>query len=121
VRGLRSAALGQERNEGAPSVVAEHDRLAVDERRVHGQSANRRGDPWESISEVRTAPAPNLDALALFAGEDAETVMLDFVQPAGPAGGRSASVGSHGRMKPTGGFRRQRGVGARQITFMAGT
>ena len=33
---------------------------------------------------ARTAtPPPNLDALALFAGEDAEAVVLDLVPPAG--------------------------------------
>jgi hypothetical protein len=61
--------------------------------------------------------APDLDALALLAGEDAEAVVLDLVQP-GPDGGRATSVGSHGRMKPTGGFLRQRGAGARKFTLL---
>jgi hypothetical protein len=34
------------------------------------------------MSEVRAAAAPDLDALALFAGQDAEAVVLDFMQPA---------------------------------------
>jgi hypothetical protein len=33
------------------------------------------------MSEVRAAAAPDLDALALLAGEDPESVVLDFVQP----------------------------------------
>jgi len=33
----------------------------------------------------------------------------------GPAGGLATSAGSHGRMKPGGGFRRQSGIGARHV------
>ena len=40
-RRLRSAALGQERAGVAPPVVAEHDRLSVDERRIHVETTNR--------------------------------------------------------------------------------
>jgi len=72
-----------------------------------GEAANRLGDGREPIGEVCAAAAPDSDAFALLAGEDAEAVVLDFVQPAG-SGGRSTSVGSHGRTKPTGGIRVQR-------------
>jgi hypothetical protein len=37
---------------------------------------------------MRAAAAPGTDALALFAGKDAEAVVLDLVQPAG-SGGRA--------------------------------
>jgi hypothetical protein len=40
-----------------------------------------------------------------------------FTSCIGP-GGRAVSAGSHGRMKPTGGFRRQRGAGARQVGIL---
>jgi hypothetical protein len=79
----RSPVLGQERMEVAPSVVHEHDRLAVDQRPTHRQTANRLGDRREPIGEVRAATAPHLGALTELADEDAEAVMLDFVQPAG--------------------------------------
>jgi hypothetical protein len=37
----------------------------------------------KTIGEVGAASAPELDALALLASENAETVVLDLVQPAG--------------------------------------
>jgi hypothetical protein len=40
-RGLRSAALGQERMEVAAPVVLEDDRLAVDQRLIPGKAADR--------------------------------------------------------------------------------
>jgi hypothetical protein len=82
-RGPALAALGQERMEVAPSVVHERDRLAVDQRPTHRQTANRLGDRREPIGEVRAAAAPDLRALAQLADEDSEAIMLDFVQPTG--------------------------------------
>jgi hypothetical protein len=40
-----------------------------------------------------------------------EAVVLDLVQPVGSGGQAIDGVGAHGRMKPSGGFRRQRGAG----------
>jgi len=37
------------------------------------------------------------------------------------ADGRSTSAGSHGRMKPGGGLRRQRGAGERQVMVFNGS
>lgn len=85
-RGLFPAAFDQERVEVAAAVVLKYDRLTVDHRLVHRQAANRIGDSGESIREVGAAAAPDLDALALLPGEDAEAVMLDLVQPAGSSG-----------------------------------
>jgi hypothetical protein len=52
----------------AASVLAQHDRLAVGERAVAGEAANHLSEPCETIGEVGVAAAPDLDALALFAG-----------------------------------------------------
>ena len=41
------------------------------------------------MSEVRAAATPDLDALALLAGKDAEAVVLDLMQPIRP--GRRAT------------------------------
>lgn len=79
-RGLHPAALGHERPEVAPPVGAEYDCFPVDERSAHTEAANRLGDPYESIGEVRTASAPDFRALAQFADKNSETVMLDLVQ-----------------------------------------
>jgi hypothetical protein len=61
------------------------------------------------MGEVCAATVPDLYRFALLPDEGAEAVVLHLVQPVGP-GGRSVSLGSHGRMKPPGGFRRQRGA-----------
>jgi hypothetical protein len=50
------AALGQERDEVNPSVVAEDDRLAVDHHFIRVEAANRVGDPGSTIREVGAAP-----------------------------------------------------------------
>jgi hypothetical protein len=60
--------------------------LAVDQRLVRREAANRVGDACEATREVGGAAAPDLDPLALLQGEDAEAVMLDLVQPAGSGG-----------------------------------
>ena len=60
--------------------------LAVDQRVIRIEAANRVGDPLKTIREVGAAAAPELHLLALLAGEDAEAVVLDFVQPAGTGG-----------------------------------
>jgi hypothetical protein len=80
------AALGQERAEVALSVVLEHDRLTLDHRLVRREAANRVGDPRKAVGKVGGASAPNLDVCALLQGDDAEAVVLNFVQPAGSGG-----------------------------------
>ena len=56
--GLRAARLGAQRPEVAPSVGTEHDRLAVDQRAVGGQIADRLRDPWQSVREIRAISGP---------------------------------------------------------------
>jgi hypothetical protein len=51
--------------EVAPSIVLEDDRLAVDQRLVDVEVANRLRDPLKTIRIVGTASAPDLDPLAL--------------------------------------------------------
>jgi hypothetical protein len=80
---------------------------------VAGEAAYRLGEGRESIGEVGSAAVPDVQLLEPLAGENPKPVMLHLVQPAGSSG-RSTDVGSHGRMKPTGGFRRQLDAGARQ-------
>jgi hypothetical protein len=69
---------------------------------------------WDYLAGLALSAtcADELSTVNGFTGKDAEAVVLDLVQPAG-SGGRAASVGSHGRRKPAGGFLRQRGAGAR--------
>jgi hypothetical protein len=82
---LRPAALGDERSEVAPPVLTQHDSFAIDERAVVGEAVNRLGDDRETIREVAPRRLQTFHALVLLAGEDAEAVMLDLVQPAGPS------------------------------------
>ena len=55
-------------------------------------SVSRLSLPWVGV----LALPPDLDALALLSGEDAEAVVLDPVQPVG-SGGRGARVRAGGR------------------------
>jgi hypothetical protein len=71
-RGLPLAAVGQQRAKVAPPVVPQHHRLAIDERLIDRQAAHRLNDPHESVSEVRTASGPDMDALVLLANDDTE-------------------------------------------------
>jgi hypothetical protein len=64
--------------EVAASVVLEDDRLAVDQRVAGREAANRRRDPRKAVREVGAAADPDLDALALLAGEDAEARRVLF-------------------------------------------
>jgi len=73
---LHSTALGREGAKVAAAVVL---RLAIDQCVVRIEAAHRLGDPGEPIGEVCAAPAPQRDALALLAGENAEAVVLHFV------------------------------------------
>jgi hypothetical protein len=55
---------------------------------VRNKAANHVGDRREAIADVRSATAQDVDLLEPLAGEDAETIMLDFVLPVG-LGGRT--------------------------------
>jgi hypothetical protein len=68
--------------------LPQHDYLAVDQGFVRRFASNRLRDRREARGEVDAATAPDLLALALLMGEDAEPLMLDFVRPA-ESGGRS--------------------------------
>jgi hypothetical protein len=92
-------------------VVLEDDRLAVDQRLLRREAANRLLDPGKAIGEVGAAPGPDVDALALFAGKDAEAVVFYFVQPAG-FGGRA--IGERGLARAD-----EAGGNTRSPAFMA--
>ena len=70
----------------APPVIPEHDRLAVDQRPVDIEAANRLGDRREPMRKVRASAAPDHRTLALLAGKDAEAVVLHLMQPARSCG-----------------------------------
>jgi hypothetical protein len=56
--------------------------------RLQISEVNHFGNGESRYIASETATAPDLDAFALLADEDAEAVMLDFVQPTG-SGGRA--------------------------------
>jgi hypothetical protein len=109
---MKPAVLGQEGMEVAASVVLEGDRLPVDRRLVRAKAANRIGDPLKAIGEVDGASAPDL-----FQAMIRKPSCLISCRHSGPAGGRSTSLGSHGRTKPNGALRRQRREEMRQDTL----
>src|SRR5262249_44497889 len=82
-------------------VVAGH-RLAVDDAGARAQACQRLDDQREATGEViaRTAVEPQLRAS--LAGNDAEAVVLDFVQPVA-AGGQLIGFGREARRDEPGG------------------
>src|SRR5262249_26462825 len=75
--------LGSPEGGGArrPAVVIAGDGLAIDDAGARAQACQRLDDQREAVSEVvaRTAVEPHLRAV--LAGDDAEAVMLDLMQP----------------------------------------
>jgi hypothetical protein len=77
---LVSAVITDEIERGNAIVIA-GNRLAIDDARARAQPSERLNDQREAMGEViaRTAIQPHL--WAFLAGNDAEAVMLDLVQP----------------------------------------
>jgi hypothetical protein len=61
-------------------VVAGH-RLPIDDAGVRAQPGKRLGNQREAVSEVVAGSAVQLHPCAVLSGDDAEAVVLDFVQP----------------------------------------
>src|SRR5262245_41518635 len=76
---LVSALVTDEIERGDADVIA-GDSFAIDDARARAQACQRLNDQREAAGEVvaRTAVQPHL--CAVFAGNDAEAVMFDFVQ-----------------------------------------
>ena len=91
----------------------ERNRLAVDQGAFHGQAPHRLRDLGQPIGKVRPVARPERRPAAFLARDDPIAVVLDLVQPPGPAGGWSTSFGRQGRMKPVGPMRREREGGVR--------
>jgi hypothetical protein len=101
-------------------VRTKHDRLVVDNRLIH--AANRVGYPLKTIREVGAASAQDLNLLALFPGEDAEAIVLDFVQPSWSDGRAIHERGFARADEPRRRAPSQPGEGVRQDTvFDAGS
>jgi hypothetical protein len=88
--GARAAGLGAQRPEVAPSIGTEHDRLAVDQRVLGGQIADRLRDPRQPVGEIRAVAGPQRDAGSRLAGEQPVAVVFDLVQPGGVRGALDA-------------------------------
>jgi hypothetical protein len=65
-------------------------------------SPHATASPREALGQIIAGPAVELHPRAILAGDHAETVVLDLVQPRLAEGGRGAEVGRHGAMKPAG-------------------
>ena len=90
-----SAAVTDEIERGDTVVIAS-DRLAIDYAGARAQASQRLNDQREAKGEViaRTAVEPHLRAL--LAGNDAEAVVLDLMQPIA-AGGQLIGFGREAR------------------------
>ena len=75
------SALVTDEIERGNAVVIAGDSLAIDNAGARAQACQRLDDQRESVGEViaRTAIEPHLGAC--LAGDDAEAIMLDFVNP----------------------------------------
>src|ERR1700724_2576748 len=62
-------------------ILAARDRLSVDDAGPGAQLGDRLDDERESVGQVIAWPAIELHPFAVLARDDAEAVMLDFVQP----------------------------------------
>jgi hypothetical protein len=96
------SALVTDEIERSNAVVIAGDSLAIDDAGARAQACQGLDDQREAVGEVvaRTAVEPHLRAS--LAGNDAEAVMLDFVQPLAAGRQLSVLVGTHGAMNPAG-------------------
>ena len=78
-----SPPVAQEFEYGQAVRVA-RDRLAVDDARAHRQHRNRRGDLSEASGKVDAFSGKEPHSRAIADRDDAESVMLDLVNPARP-------------------------------------
>ena len=69
---------------GEPIVVAD-DCLAVDDARSDGQGLDRRRGEREAVRQVVAVSSDQPNAEAAPMRQDAESIVLDFVQPTGPS------------------------------------
>src|SRR6516225_352533 len=74
------AAVANEIERGNAVVIAGNS-LAIDDAGARAQACQRLDDQWEAASEVVARTAIEAHSLAVLAGNDAEAVVLDLVQP----------------------------------------
>jgi len=77
-------APGEQRKEVGRPIVAQHDRLAVEDEARRRQRRNRLGDAREGALPASPRAGPEPDVLRVLAGDDAIAVPLEFMNPAGP-------------------------------------
>src|SRR5262245_3689424 len=82
------------------TVVAAHG-LAVDDAGSRAQAGHGRDDQREAVGQVIAGAAVQTHAVAVLAGDDAEAVVLDLVQPR-LAGGWRRGFGRQARRDETG-------------------
>src|SRR5262249_22390463 len=89
------ALMPDELERGHAVVVASH-RFAIDDARARAQARQRLDDQREAVGEVVAGAAEKPHALTILAGNDAEAVVLNFVQPR-PAGRQRIGFGREAR------------------------
>src|SRR5262249_29066111 len=67
--------------EARDAILAARHRLAVDDAGARAQPGERLDDEREAVGEVVPRPAVKLDAVVALAGDYAEAVVLDLMQP----------------------------------------
>ena len=78
------------------AVLPARDRLAIYDARARPQPRQRLDDQREAVGEVIARAAVEPDALVLFASDDPDAIVLDFMQPLVARGGAWGSCGETG-------------------------
>src|SRR5262249_31935895 len=78
------------------ALVVASNRLPIDDAGARAQACQRLDDQREAAGEVITAPAVEPRPLAILAGDDSESIVLDLVQPLA-AGGQLVGFGGETR------------------------
>jgi hypothetical protein len=96
-----SALVTDEIERGNAVVIASHS-FAIDNAGARAQPGERINDQREAMGEIVAGTAIEPHLRAILAGNDAEAVMFDLMQPLLPDGSLSVLVGRHGAMNPAG-------------------
>jgi glucose-6-phosphate dehydrogenase assembly protein OpcA len=92
---LVRALVADELERGNAAVIASH-RFAIDDAGARAQARQRFDDQREAVGEVIAGAAVEPHALAILAGNDAEAVVLNLMQPR-PAGWQLIGFGGEAR------------------------
>src|SRR5215469_6486192 len=93
--------MADELERGHAVVVASHS-FAIDDARARAQARQRLDDQRKAVGEVIAGSAVEPHALTILAGNDAEAVVFNLMQPLAARWQFVSFCGRHGVMNPAG-------------------